>query len=139
MSQSHAPAGAKTRPVSPHLQVWHWHVTMLSSILHRASGIGLSVGMIFIVAWAVSLASGKACYDQFLAIAASPIGLLVWFLMSFGAFVHLAGGIRHLVWDTGRGFEPKKANYLALSSLVYAALATVALWVALFATGKVHF
>jgi succinate dehydrogenase / fumarate reductase cytochrome b subunit len=125
------------RPLSPHLQVWRWHVTMLGSILHRASGIGLYVGALMVTAWVAALAAGPEAYAGFTAFGGSPIGLLLWFAFSAGAFYHLASGLRHLVWDTGLGLLPKTANLLTNLSIVFAILATVGFWAWLIASGSV--
>lgn len=124
-------------PLSPHLQVWRWHITMAASILHRASGIGAAGGLILLVAWLACLALGREAYTVFLSLAASPLGLAVWVLASLAAFVHLFGGLRHLIWDLGLGLKPATASSLAWTSLILAVVATIGLWVGLAATGRV--
>lgn len=125
------------RVLSPHLQIWRWHVTMLASIVNRATGIGSLGGMVLIVAWLVCLALGSDAYTTFTAIAASKFGLAVWFLASLAGFVHLFGGIRHLIWDTGAGFDLKSANSLAVWTLVLPILSTLAFWAYLIVSQKV--
>lgn len=125
------------RPLSPHLQVWRWHITMFSSIMHRVTGSASVAGAIMIVAWLVALAMGREHYTCFLTLASSPLGLLVWFGLSLAGFVHLTGGLRHLIWDTGAGFEPKKADQIALWTMILGVVLTLAFWALLFATGKV--
>lgn len=125
------------RPLSPHLQVWRWHVTMLGSILHRVSGVGLYIGAIAVVGWLAALAAGPEVYTRFVTYAASPLGLVVWFGFSACVFYHLASGLRHLLWDTGAGLSPKTASALSTLSIWFAVIATVAFWAALFVTGKV--
>ncbi|HYE42612.1 MAG TPA: succinate dehydrogenase, cytochrome b556 subunit [Caulobacteraceae bacterium] len=147
MSQSNAGVSPKARnsvakplvrPLSPHLQIWRFHTTMLGSILSRAAGIGLYVGAIIVVAWIATLTIGGEAYESFLAVAGSPVGLLVWFLLTAGAFYHLAAGIRHLIWDLGYGLSPRTATTLTNLTLWFGVLATIGFWVALFATGKVQ-
>ncbi|MBW8880886.1 MAG: succinate dehydrogenase, cytochrome b556 subunit [Asticcacaulis sp.] len=133
MSQSPPP----TRPLSPHLQIWRWHVTMLSSILHRVTGSAAVAGIVLVAAWLVCLGLGRETYTVFVTYAGSPLGLLVWFGLSLAGFVHLTGGIRHLIWDTGAAFEPKTADALATWTLLLGVVLTLAFWGALFATGKV--
>ena len=82
---------------------------------------------------------GRETYTVFLTYAASPLGLLVWFGLSLAGFVHLTGGLRHLIWDTGAGFEPKKADQIALWTMILGVVLTLAFWAVLFATGKVTF
>lgn len=125
------------RPMSPHLQVWRWHVTMLGSILHRFTGGALYVGAAAVAAWLAALAAGDETYALFLTYAASPLGLFVWFGLSLAGFYHLAAGVRHLIWDFGWGLKPAQADFLATASIVFAVVATAALWIYLFATGAV--
>lgn len=125
------------RPLSPHLQVWRWHTTMFSSILNRITGSAAVAGIILIAAWLVCLALGRDKYTIFVTYAASPIGLVVWFGLSLAGFVHLAGGLRHLIWDLGLGFKLKSADALALWSMLLGVALTIAFWALLFATGKV--
>lgn len=129
--------GGHARPLSPHLQVWRWHVTMLGSILHRATGVALYGGVAVIAAWLVALASGPDAYADFAALSGSPFGLLVWFGLSWALLYHLASGLRHLVWDLGHGLAPKTASLLTTVSLWASILATVAFWTWLFLEGRV--
>jgi len=127
----------RPRPLSPHLQVWRWHVTMLASILNRISGGALSVGALLVGLWLLALAFGPDAYATFVSLAGSPLGLLVWFGLSAALFYHLAGGIRHLIWDAGSGLTPKSANTLSTLSIVFGVVATLAFWAFLFASGRV--
>ena len=129
--------GPVERPLSPHLQIWRWHVTMLGSILHRVTGVGLYGGAALVVAWLACVAVGPECYATFVALASSPLGLLVWFGLSAAAFYHLIAGMRHLVWDLGYGLEPKTASSMATWSIVLAVLATAAFWAWLLLSGRV--
>lgn len=129
--------GPQDRPLSPHLGIWRWHVTMLGSILHRITGAGLYAGAALITAWLVCLAAGPECYAAFVALASSPLGLLVWIALSAAAFYHLFAGVRHLVWDMGLGLQLKSANALATWSIVLGLLATIAFWAWLFMSGRV--
>ena len=126
------------RPLSPHLQIWRWHITMFSSIMHRVTGSASVAGAILVAIWLVALAMGPEHYDCFLTVAKSPLGLLVWFGLSLAGFVHLTGGLRHLIWDTGTGFEPKIADQIALWTMILGVVLTLAFWAILFSTGKVH-
>ena len=110
---------------------------MFSSIMHRVTGSASVAGAILIAAWLVSLALGRDAYTCFLTLASSPLGLLVWFGLSLAGFLHLTGGLRHLIWDTGTGFEPKKADQIALWTMILGVILTLAFWAVLFATGKV--
>ena len=121
------------RPLSPHLQVWRWHVTMLGSILHRISGVALYFGAFIVAAWAISLAYGPESYDDYMGVISSWFGRLVLLGMTGAAFYHLANGIRHLVWDTGRALNPKLADMTGIAVIVFAVLATAATWFAAYA------
>jgi len=121
--------------MSPHLSVWRWHITMATSIAHRATGVALYVGALIAAAWAISLAGGPDAYATFKAVMGSPIGLLVMFGLSVSFFYHLANGIRHLVWDAGYGFDLKSANASAVFVFAFTAAATIAVWVIYAMTG----
>ena len=83
---------------------------MVLSILHRATGIAMSVGLIVLVAWLFDAASGPESYAVFQSVMGSLIGKLLLIAWSFAFFYHLSNGVRHLVWDTGRGMEKDEAN-----------------------------
>ncbi len=120
--------GAGDRPLSPHLQVWRWHVTMLGSILHRASGMALYAGALIAAGWATSLASGPRAFDAYRGLLGSPLGKLVLIGLTFSAFFHLANGVRHLFWDGGVGFSPRIASASAAGAIAFGAAATAAVW-----------
>jgi succinate dehydrogenase / fumarate reductase cytochrome b subunit len=125
----------RERPLSPHLTQWRWHLTMATSILHRASGVALYVGALIAAAWAVSLACGPETYAGFKGLLGSPLGKLVMFGLSAAFFYHLANGVRHLVWDAGHGLDVKSANASAVVVLAFTAAATLATWVIAAMTG----
>lgn len=129
------PRGPADRPMSPHLSVWRWHVTMATSILHRATGVGLYLGGLIAAAWAVSLAAGPEAYGTFKAMLDSPLGKLVMFGMTLAAFYHLANGVRHLVWDLGHGLDIKSATSSAWAVFGFTVAATVAVWAIAFQIG----
>jgi succinate dehydrogenase / fumarate reductase cytochrome b subunit len=121
--------------MSPHLQVWRWHVTMLTSILHRVTGVGLYLGGLIAAAWAISLASGPEAYGTFKELLGSPLGKFVMFGMSASAFYHLGNGVRHLIWDLGHGLDKESANSSAFVVFGFAIAATIAVWVIAYMTG----
>jgi succinate dehydrogenase / fumarate reductase cytochrome b subunit len=111
------------RPLSPHLTIWRWQVTMLASIMHRATGMALSVGAIVLAWWLVSISNGPEGYDSFMIYAAMPLGVVVLFGFTWAFAFHFFNGIRHLAWDIGYGFDKHlaiKTGFLvfALSFLV---------------------
>ena len=127
----------RVRPLSPHLQIWRFHITMWGSILNRFAAGALSVDTLFIGAWLAAAAFGPDAYAGFAGLMGSPLGLLIWFGVTLAAAYHLTAGIRHLVWDAGSGLTPKAADNLTIVSFVAALVIAVGFWVVLFATGKV--
>ena len=101
---------------------------MLLSILHRATGVAMSVGLIVFVAWLFDAATGPDNYATFAAVMGSPVGLLLLAAWSFAFFYHLSNGVRHLFWDMGRGFEKAQANASAWLVLAMAVVLTAAFW-----------
>ena len=99
-----------TRPLSPHLTIWRWQVTMLASIMHRATGMALSAGAIVLAWWLVSISNGPEGYDSFMVYAAMPLGIVVLFGFTWSFAFHFCNGIRHLVWDLGYGFDKHVAT-----------------------------
>jgi succinate dehydrogenase / fumarate reductase cytochrome b subunit len=118
----------RERPMSPHLQVWRWHVTMACSILTRATGVALYVGALVLAGWALALASGPDAYGQYMALLGSWPGKVVMFGLTVSLFYHLAAGVRHLAWDTGHGFAPKTADMTGMMCIAFGLAAAVAVW-----------
>ena len=127
----------RPRPLSPFLTVWRWHVTMATSILHRVTGCGMYVGALILTGWAVSLASGPDAYATYMGLLGSPLGKLVMIGLTLCIFFHMANGVRHLVWDSGKGFTPKTADFTAVVALAFAVAATAAVWALALLTGSV--
>jgi succinate dehydrogenase / fumarate reductase, cytochrome b subunit len=122
-----AAARAADRPMSPFL-IWRWHVTMATSILHRATGAALYVGALLLVAWVAALASGPGAYAAYTGVLGSPIGLVVLAGLTLCLFFHMANGVRHLVWDFGAGFKPRTADATAWLVLAVGVLAALGFW-----------
>ena len=119
------------RPLSPHISIYRWPITMMLSILHRGTGLAMAAGFLVLATWLASAAAGAAEYGEFAALMSTTIGRLLLIAWSFAFFFHLANGIRHLAWDAGRGLEKAQANSSAWFALVAATVATVLLWVLL--------
>lgn len=125
------PKRAATRPLSPHLQVWRFHATMLASITHRITGSALYFGTFLIAAWLIALASGREAYSAVEAIVFSIFGQVILFLWAVAVLFHFANGIRHLLWDgPGIGFSPKVASQVSIFNYVFAILGAAALFAA---------
>lgn len=120
---------APNRPLSPHLQVYRWQWTMALSILHRITGVALGVGSLVLVYWLTAAATGPEAYARAQGFVGSWFGLLLLFGFSVALFYHLSNGIRHLFWDTGRGFELKTAYASGLAVLVATVVLTGFAWV----------
>lgn len=112
------------RPLSPHLQIWGWTVTMAASIIHRATGVALYAGAGLLALWLFAAASGPELFGLVSGLLASPIGLIILFGFSWAALFHALNGIRHFFWDAGRGFALAIAQRTAwlvfLSSFILA-------------------
>ncbi len=115
-------------PLSPHLSIYRWPITMTLSILHRVTGVAMSVGLVVLCAWLVSAAAGAADYERVASLLSTVIGRLMLVGFSFAFFFHLANGVRHLFWDVGYGFEKYQANASAWFVLLLASGMTAAFW-----------
>lgn len=113
------------RPLSPHLQIYKWPLAMATSILHRATGIALAVGTVFLVWWLVAAAMGEQAYAQAQWFFGSWLGVIFLFGWCFSFFYHLCNGIRHLVWDAGYGFEKPDAYRNSVVVIAAAVILTV--------------
>lgn len=119
----------RERPLSPHLQVYRWQITMTMSILHRVSGVILTVGAFALAWWLMAVATGGESYLRAADCLASPLGRFVLFGFSLSLVYHLLNGIRHLLWDAGWGFEiPEvyRSGYVVFGLTV---LLTALIWI----------
>jgi succinate dehydrogenase / fumarate reductase, cytochrome b subunit len=99
------PTTTRPRPLSPNVQIYRPQLTSVLSILNRITGVLLSACAVVLVVWLIAAAWGPQTYAPVQAAIASWIGRIVLFGATFAFFLHLCGGIRHLVWDTVHGFE----------------------------------
>ncbi|SFW20645.1 MULTISPECIES: succinate dehydrogenase, cytochrome b556 subunit [Luteibacter] len=123
------------RPLSPHIQVYKWQVQMVTSILHRATGIILAVGSLLLVWGLAALAAGPEAFATFTDCAGSPLGMIVLVGWTLAFFYHLANGIRHLVQDTGKGYAIQSFVRSSWASIIVAIVLTVAVWAYVLAGG----
>lgn len=121
------------RPLSPHLQIYKPQWTWIPSILYRASGIALSVGSLLLVYWLIALASGPDAFATAQAVFGSILGQILLFGFTLALMYHLLGGIRHLLWDAGLGFEIKTAELGAKLVVVGSIVLTVLVWIIAYA------
>src|SRR5579884_4522645 len=124
MAETKAPAA---RPLSPHLQIYKPLLTMVMSIVHRITGIGLYFGTLLLAWWLIA-AAGPNGYARFEAFAGSLIGRLILFGYTWALIHHMLGGIRYLIWDTGRGFGPIEREWLVAANLIASIAITLILW-----------
>ena len=117
------------RPLSPHLQVYRWPVTMAASILNRATGIAISVGTLLMVWWLVAAASSPAAFATAQGFIGSWLGLLMLFGWTASLFYHTFAGLRHLAWDAGYGFDKPVLNPLSWVVMGATVVATLVVWV----------
>jgi succinate dehydrogenase / fumarate reductase cytochrome b subunit len=117
------------RPLSPHLTIYRPMLTMMMSIVHRITGAALYFGMLLFVWWLLAAASSPNAYANVQWFMGTWIGRLILFGYSWALMHHMLGGIRHLIWDTGRGFGPNEREWLALATLVGSIVLTIILWV----------
>lgn len=116
------------RPLSPHLQIYKPQITSVLSILHRGTGIVLFGGSILWCFWFVNLAWGSETYYQYQDLLLSPLGLFILLGWSFSFFYHLCNGIRHLLWDTGIGYEMSTVRKTGWTVIFSSALLTGITW-----------
>jgi succinate dehydrogenase / fumarate reductase cytochrome b subunit len=118
-------AAHRQRPLSPFVTIYHWPVTMATSITHRVTGIGLAIGTLLLAWWLISVASGPSAFNQFIDLASTPLGQVILFGFTWALAYHLINGIRHLFWDLGYGFgkaTARNASVLVIAgSIVLAA------------------
>ena len=123
------------RPVSPHLQIYRWYLTMALSIGHRATGVAMALGLFLLTWWLLALAGGPTTFATVEAVKDSWIGALVLFGYTFVLFYHLGNGIRHLVWDAGYGFDVQVAFHSGLAVLAFAGAMTILVWLVIAISG----
>jgi len=124
------------RPLSPHLGIYRWQISNGLSIIHRLTGVALSVGALVLTAWLVAAASGPAAYAGLVGLLKSPVGILLMVGWSFAFFYHLCNGVRHLVWDAGYGFEIPQSNRSGKLAVATACFLTVLFWVVALTSGS---
>lgn len=123
------------RPMSPHLTVYRLAPTMAASIIHRITGAALYVGTLLLVWWLVAAASGPDAFATVSAVYGSILGQLVLFGYTWALIHHMAGGIRHLVWDTGVLMGKEVSRKIAIGTFVVSLGLTLILWVGTFVFG----
>lgn len=124
-------------PLSPHLQIWSWTVTMASSILHRATGIALYAGTFFLTVWIGAAALGPETYATVMGLFGSIFGKLILFGFTWAISFHLLNGLRYLFWDAGIGFEKSTAGKTGWAAIAGSVILTALIWGGVIMTGGV--
>ena len=122
-------------PLSPHLQIYRWHVSSLLSITHRIAGIVNLLSLILIFFWFIILSLGESNYELFLLMMNSFFGKFILIGFSWSMVFHILSGLRHLAWDLGYGFEIKTANISGVIVIIFSLALTIVFW--LFARGLI--
>jgi succinate dehydrogenase / fumarate reductase, cytochrome b subunit len=116
------------RPLSPHLQIYKWQVQMVTSILHRATGIALAVGTLMVLWGLLSLAAGEDAFNQFKTCMGSPLGMILMIGWTWSLFFHLCNGIRHLIQDAGAGYAIDQFKLSSWLSVIGSIVLTLLVW-----------
>jgi succinate dehydrogenase / fumarate reductase cytochrome b subunit len=122
------------RPLSPHLQIYRPQITSVLSIVHRLTGVALTVGTLLLTWWLVSAAYGPGAFAHAQAFLASWLGQLLLWAFTFALFYHLGNGIRHLAWDFGWGFELSQLRASGLAMLAFAVAGSLLTLIVAYAT-----
>lgn len=117
------------RPLSPHLQIYRWYLTMATSILHRITGVALALGLVLLTWWLTALARGRESFATVQAAIDNPLGGLVLFGFTLALWYHLVNGIRHLLWDAGHGFGKEVAERSSLVVFGATVVLTLLTWI----------
>lgn len=125
------------QPLSPHLQIYRPLVTMMMSIMHRITGVGLYLGMAFFTYWIVALASGPDVFATAQSFYGSAFGLLILFGFTWALMHHMLGGIRHFIWDFGYGYSAKQREGLAWATIIGSIGLTIIIWGVAFLGGVI--
>jgi succinate dehydrogenase / fumarate reductase cytochrome b subunit len=117
------------RPLSPHVQIYRWPLTMLLSILHRITGVGLGLGMVLLIGWLLATACGAEAYELARHCLSSVLGRLILIAFTLTLVFHALNGVRHLVWDLGYGFVPRTATLTGWLVVLLTFAITALAWV----------
>lgn len=117
------------RPLSPHLQIYRPMLTMMMSILHRITGAALYFGVILLVWWLTAAAWNESYFNVVQGFFGHWFGRLILFGFTWALIHHTLGGLRHLLWDTGRGYDLQVVERLAQLNLAGSIMLTILLWI----------
>ena len=112
------------RPLSPHLTIYRPQMTSISSIFVRITGNALLAATLLLIAWLLAASTSAVAFDWVQCVITSWFGDLVFLLSLWALWYHMLGGLRHLIWDTGRGLELKTAERMGWMMIVGSLLLT---------------
>ena len=115
-------------PISPHLQIYRWHISSLLSITHRIAGIINLLALVLMFFWLLAFSLGESNYELFLLAINSFFGKFILIGFTWSMCFHICSGIRHLAWDMGYGFEIKTANISGVLVILSSLVSTVIFW-----------
>lgn len=130
MAQADGGSAARPRPISPHLQIYATPINMVMSIVHRITGAALYFGSLLLAAWLISAAAGPEVFAEANAWLGSILGRIVLIGYTWALIHHMLGGVRHLIWDTGRGLDIPSVDVLCWGSIVASVTITAMIWFA---------
>ncbi len=116
------------QPLSPHLQIYRQSISMVMSIVHRLTGTALYAGTLLMTWWLIAIAGGPQSYADFQGFIGSFFGRIVLFGFTWALVHHMLGGVRHFIWDTGRGFELATVDRMSRATLIGSIALTFVLW-----------
>ena len=132
MAEAASRPKADARPLSPHLQIYSPLINMVMSILHRLTGAALYFGTLILVMWLLATATGRGNYELVTGLMKTPVGLAVMIGYTWALIHHALGGIRHFIWDTGRGFDLGVVNFMSWLSILGSLAITGGIWAYIF-------
>ena len=119
------------RPLSPHLQIYRPQLTSMLSIMHRATGMALAVGNVMLVLWLLSIVMGPEWFTYYQRLWQHPVGTVILMGFSFSFFYHFLNGLRHWLWDSGRGYDLTSVYKTGYGVIIATTIATVCIWLML--------
>lgn len=119
----------KSRPLSPHLEIYKFQITMAMSIVQRITGVALYFGIALVAWWLVAAATSNAALDVVYMLLGNWFGTLILIGFTWALFHHMLGGVRHLVWDLGIGLGEKARFAIAWGTLVGGLALTAFVWI----------
>lgn len=129
MAHADSGQGARQRPLSPHLQVYTPQINMVMSIVHRITGVALYFGTLLLAWWLIAAATGPDYFAYVNSLFGSLLGEIILFGYTWALLHHMFGGIRHFIWDTGRGFETETVKTMSWATLIGSVVLTALIWI----------